>query len=296
MRTRPLLATALVFLFAGCGEKTEDGVEVACKLLFECDCGATKYADVAACMADLNGEFDAVVATAKTVAEQNGLVFDQACLDQTRQVPADLDCDLGNLPEDECSICAAAHGEQPEGATCTRYGEDGYSDCARNLVCAEGVCIDFCKRLGVGEVCDGFFSSCADGLYCDDEAGTCQPEIGPGGACMSFEGCADGLYCADADLTCKPIPNQGEPCADGFNCAEGLTCALDKTCQPPPTEGEPCTLFCADHFLCESSVCIAAPGVGQPCSLEGICGPGAECDETDVCAAERAEICDLGDE
>jgi hypothetical protein len=297
-RQTPRLA-ALVLLLAGCSKPTVDGVEVACELLFECDCGANnKYADVAACMADLNSDFDEQAASAKMAAEKHGLIFDQSCIDRTRQVPADLDCDLTNLPEEECSICIAAHGDKPEGARCTQYADEGYSDCDRHLYCNDGVCADFCRQLGAGEACERFLDNCGSGLFCDDsdDVATCKPQIGPGGACPGLDGCADGLYCADADLTCKPIPNQGEPCGDGFNCADGLACAPDTTCQPPPTEGEPCTVLCAEYFVCEASVCIAAPGVGQPC-IDGNCGPGAECDEgPDLCVEERAEICDLGED
>ncbi len=295
---RSILTASLLLTFAGCGGGKKDAVEAVCDLLFSCDCSPNKYADVDACIADANTQLTAQDDGNKSIATQYGLTFDQACVDASRQVDADLGCDLENAFDDsKCVACAVVHGDQPLGAGCTISDEDrGYSNCARNLTCYNGLCADPCQRLAAGDDCAGGASlaRCADGLFCDEgNTKQCQPEGGVGSPCPTGVGCKEDLFCG-TDLTCQAPPKAGEPCGPQNQCAEELFCT-GMTCETIPGEGEPCTVLCQDHFLCEASVCISGPAIGEPCPENGPCGPGAQCDNNgELCIAEQPFVCSLG--
>ena len=293
-----ILTTLLTtFTLVACGSDKSEPADLAtayCELLFSCDCSVNKYADVTACVTDINTERDKSIAEAKAIADANGLIFDQACLDRFSEVPSDLTCNLeGEQDLDLCDICSLVHGDQPKGAACTEY--EYYSDCADGLACYDGTCYSFCfedSKAGEGEDCS--FETCGEDLYCHFETRICEPTAGLGGACLLDEECSAGLHCAE-DSTCQPLPGAGQPCTVFGNCAEGLECRVDSTCQPFPKAGEPCDYECADDLICDGT-CKPPPGDGEPCPEYGLCAEGHSCDDaTNLCTADDLAICSLGE-
>jgi hypothetical protein len=294
MRTRPghFLVAPLLLALVGCGGAMKDPVEVVCDLHFSCDCEPTNYADKAACVADLEARYTEIDDAARAIASANGLTFDQECVDQGREVPGDLGCDLARPESDACFACAIVHGAQPLGAGCTQ--KDIYSDCARDLVCYMGLCADPCQRLAAGANCVGGSSlaTCDKGLFCDaGNTNKCQPNGGVGSPCPTLAGCDEKTYCA-ADLTCQAYPAAGEPCTDDGMCADDLYCTAAKTCAVIPGDGQPCEDRCQEYLVCTAGMCKPGPAVGEPCPVNGPCGPGAVC-EGDTCVAEQPLVCGI---
>lgn len=288
---RPLLAASLLLSVVGCGGDNKDPARAVCELHFGCDCEPVNFPDVDACIADLNAQITARDDADKDIASANGLVFDQGCADRSRQVPDDFGCDY-DPPEDvACVACAVVHGDQPLGSPCV-VKADEYSDCARDLVCFKGLCLDPCQRLKTGDNCVGdSLAQCDDGLFCDsNNTKQCQPTGGAGAPCPTGDGCDEGLFCGDDD-TCEAPPPAGEPCGPAGLCAEQLYCAADMTCTPVPGAGEPCDVVCVEHHVCTGGTCVVGPAVGEPCPV-GVCAPGAEC-AGDTCVAEQSPFCSL---
>lgn len=290
---RSFLAVSLLLAFTGCGEDTRDFASAACDLHFSCGCMPENFTNVDACIANVNAQFAKLDDAAKELASANGLTFDQTCVDCERQVPADVSCNYEPPETSKCVACANIHGDQPLGAGCKETG--AYSNCARDLVCSNGLCLDPCQRLAAGDNCVGGTSiaRCADGLFCDAEnTKQCQKAGGVGSPCPTGDGCNEATYCAD-DKTCQPPPKAGEPCGLGVVCAEALYCAGDNICTKVPGDGEPCTVLCDEYLVCEAGACKPGPGLGEPCPMGGgDCGPGTYC-EVDTCVAEQANVCEL---
>ncbi len=251
--------------------KGGDPIGDFCDQQASCSCSAPPYATAEDCVSSLNGQVDQL----KSFAMTKGLTFDQGCYEQSFGTFASLGC--GTDFEDSnttCSYCAIIHGDKSVGAACT--GE-GFSDCARNLFCADGVCQDLCSQqeLKAGEVCA-------------KKEGDLTTSVGS---------CGSGLYCdyAGATLKCTPLKGDGEAC-DAFenNCKEGLACSsTDSTCGPPPAEGEACTSICAANLTCDGGVCGPLPGEGAPCTDFGECANGLDCDD-DVCVTPEPLVCQVG--
>ncbi len=258
-----LLGLGLSLALLGC--KGGDPVQELCETIVSCECSMALPVD--ACVTEFNANIDET----RMQAEALGLSFNQGCADKTVDQLAAFGCagfdDASDLDE-TCFACSPVHGDKPLGAVCTRM--QGYSDCAYNLTCRDGACVDPCKTLKSGEACfadvgEEFESlgTCDAGLHCDFESLTCKPSAGVGGACADFDECARDLYCG-VDMKCAPIPKEGEPC--DFLCEFGYTCEAG-TCAPGPAEGEPC----------------ATSGFG--------CGPDLECGDDDVCVRSEPFIC-----
>lgn len=294
---RSLLASFLLsgLALGSCGEKTEDAAQSICDLIFECDCQQTKYADVGACVADYDARFDKEVMQAKAIAGTNGLTFNQGCADQRRRVPADLGCNLEGTSKTNpwCNTCALVHGNKAVDAACTAYGV--YNDCAANLYCIGGVCVDnMCGGdLAAGAPCDPTSDqdACRDGLYCSPEAVcTLLPTIGK--PCTEDNECSEGLDCRNDDDTCQPLATQGELC-DDLRCADNLYCSSNFRCNAIPGENEPCPDYiCGPDLDCEANVCVRPPAVGEPCSESGKCREDAYCEpETGLCTERTPAVC-----
>lgn len=257
----PLTLLFAVATLAACGKG--DPIQEVCELALSCDCAPPPFADVPACVTDLKQEVEDL----KSTAEANGLLFSQDCLDRVLSFYTDdIQCGSDFTGSDVCQVCTPVHGDKAVGAACTDIGE--YDDCDKNLQCLNKVCVDPCATLKAGEVCakEGEFDvgRCGAGFYCDAlGTKTCTAELGPGAACPNFFGCRAGLQCTP-ELTCQPLPKQGEPCTG--TCDEDLACQ-DGTCQPLPAVGEPC--------------------------FNGVCGPGAECDDNDMCIEGTPLLCGL---
>ncbi|MBK9756894.1 MAG: hypothetical protein IPO88_26025 [Nannocystis sp.] len=285
----PLLGVSLLLTASACGKG--DPIQELCELALSCDCAPPPFVDMDACVTEFNNEIEQY----KMLATASGLTYDQSCVDRGTAIFTDkVECGLDFPDITECSFCAIIHGSQPEGAACV--DQENFSDCAKDLQCADGVCVDPCKRLSGGAVCaidtGGDIQGigiCADGLYCDyGDTLTCIPLIAEGGACPGFTGCAEGLTC-DANV-CKATPGEGESCT--VECKEGLSCD-GGVCKPPPGEGEPCTFDCKENFVCDAMVCKAAPGAGEPC-INFTCDANSECDDnTSQCVARQPLVCDI---
>jgi hypothetical protein len=247
------LCLLAAFTLAACEGKGEPIQEV-CELAQSCECEPPPYADVETCVTALNAEVDEY----KAEAEMYGLQFAQQCLDRILEGLDGLGCDNVYSGSTACVICAAVHGDKAEGAACTMYGE--YSDCARDLRCNEGVCVDDCKLLQAGENCvsAGVFARCADGLYCDGGGTqTCLALLAPGDQCPTGAGCPTGNWCDPADTTCKALPKTGEACT--VLCEPAATCA-EGTCQPRPAAGQPClNQQCVFGASCDNGTCVEDP-------------------------------------
>ena len=276
----------------GCGDDKKDAAQALCDLHFSCDCTPTNFPDVQSCVTQLNDSADKAIANLETLAKSYGLTVDQGCVDNQRQVPASLSCDL-EVPEDNtCVACALIHGAQPLGAGCTDH--DGISDCARDLTCFNGLCADPCQRLKAGDKCGqgASLARCGENLFCDDDnTKQCQPLGGAGTPCPTNAGCNAATYCAD-NKVCTAPPKDGEPCGPANLCGEKLYCSANTTCRAIPGNGQPCDVICQENLACEAGTCKPGPGVGEPCPFIGDCGVGTECGE-DTCVVVTAEICGL---
>lgn len=271
MRSLPRWLPILSLLLASSACSKGDPVQETCELLFSCDCATASYPDVAACVTAVNSELDSL----RMKTEAGGLTFADDCLDRSLAVYTDsLECssELTTVAT-TCSYCALIHGDKPVGAACT--AQDGGSDCAKNLFCADGTCMDPCARLASGAAC------------AEDN----------GGVVDSTGFCDTGLYCDYAStLTCKPVIAVGGACPDLAGCAAELFCGEDLTCQAVPREGEACEWFCQSHLVCDAGTCKVGPGEGEPCPENGECGLDTRCDfETNVCVVEDPLVCAFGD-
>lgn len=295
MRALPghLLAASFLLALVGCGGNKQDPAEALCDLHFSCDCTQTNYPDVATCVTDVRGKLDQQDEAARTFAADNGLDFDQGCVDKVREVPEDLGCELEVAESNKCLACAVVHGDQPLGAGCTVKGF--FSDCARDLVCNAGLCVDPCQRLSAGDSCGqgSSIATCGEGLFCDSgNTKKCQPTGGVGSPCPTGDGCNEDTYCKDMK-TCEAPPRAGEPCGPLGLCAEQLYCAGATTCEAIPGDGQPCPDFlCQQYLVCEAGACKPGPGVGEPCPSNGSCGPDTEC-QGETCVVEQAAVCSL---
>jgi hypothetical protein len=260
---RSILALGLLLAVPAC-KGHGDPVQELCELQLSCDCTPAPYADINACVTDLNDELEKI----KADATANGLVYDANCIDDVAAEYTDnIECGA-TAKSDACSFCSPVHGTQPAGAKCTQFDE--YYDCAQNLYCLDGVCVDPCNFLGEGSVC----AVMKDGMT------------------QGTGNCAKQLYCDYATtLTCKPRLGDGDPCPDFAGCAEGLTCDGAK-CSPIPGEGDPCVFECKTDLVCDNGTCKLAPGVGEPCT--GTCEADSECDgDTNFCVAKQPLICSV---
>lgn len=250
-----------------------DPIRDFCEQQASCGCSMPAYPTADDCVTGLNAQTDSL----KSFAESKGLKFDQGCYERSFSVFADLGCasDFTDSNQSCSSYCAIVHGDKPVGAVCT---SEGFSDCAGNLFCVDGICQDFCeqqKPLGAGEVCA-------------EQDGDLTTSVGS---------CGEGLYCdyAGGSLTCMALKGAGEACDPFQNyCQEGLACSTtDSTCGPPPGEGEPCVSICATNLSCSNGTCVQLPGEGAPCTDFGECADGLDC-EDDLCTPPEPLVCELG--
>lgn len=238
---------------------------------------------------------------------------DQACLEYLSQAPCRIDlararqgCGGGGVPpglgpgvrpggacvrSDECidGHCTAAAG--CTGVCVARVPLGG--DCSQSPICAEG---SFCwqgqcrARADVGEVCEGHWQWCKDGLFCDGYAPATRDEHFPRPARPG---------------RCSAGRRLGEPCAlpdsGGFdsNCAAPLVCDWGRdrpVCAEALPEGAECRALdvCGDGLVCAGLVLggIHPAGGRYAARRPGRCArardEGAPCDPdafVDGCAA-----------
>lgn len=263
------LAVSLFAALLGCSGKQDDPVQAICEALLRCDCPHPPYINVDHCILNLDARFDELAGTYKTIAEANGLTYDASCFERSvAALSDDLDCssDRPGATDGCAEFCAPVHGDKVAGTPCTDFHFHRASECAGNLRCMDGVCVDTCTTRdppGIGDSC--LTMACADGLRCDNH------ETG----------------------TCKPALTAGESCPFGDGCADGLVCGIGLTCQLVPGEGDRCDVSCAAGLVCEMSTCKAGPGAGHHC-VDYLCGPDLSCDlATNVCVAAAPFLCYL---
>lgn len=170
-------------------------------------------------------------------------------------------------------ICGGARACVPrggEGAACTAD-----EACTAGHVCEAGRCEALPGR---DEPC-ARATSCAPGLACDGDGGSCVTAPGDGEPCLFGPdgpfACAAGLGCVDG--TCGALPGDGEPCTGDLRCGSGMGCAFRATgsvCIPLRGEGASCEegRTCEAGLSCDAGVCRPVP---QPCP--GGCADGSYC-------------------
>ena len=239
--------------------RAEQLAEAWCAAYESCDCSPfptdSFYPDPSECVAQ---ETQRILASFEQ-AEDNGLSFDQGCMDQLiASYDTDLGCQstsavfatIGNPAAPENLGCALYHGDEVDGI-CEDVAGTPWSDCAAGLRCGANSCTPQLSLAGAGEPCADSYGpqshACEPGLYCDQVAGCTQPQqlgdpceagIGPGVLI-----CAPDLYCDLLDDTCAALQAGGEVCrADDFSC--------HGTCERP-----------ADDPNAEYGVCLDVPAI-----------------------------------
>lgn len=103
---------------------------------------------------------------------------------------------------------------------------------------------------------------CEFGLFCDRNAGTCQPLLDVGASCQG-DGCVPGATCQEGK--CAPKVVAGTACVAPVQCFPAHYCDLTtNTCAPRKAIGESCN----SELDCQSEVCTeqkcAAPWLACP--------------------------------
>lgn len=218
-----------------------------------------------------------------------------ACVD-TEQCPLPASgrrmCDDGR-----CTPQIELHGFRAEGASCLY--RDPYSD-AQWLACASGL---FCRgeggsaycraplSLAEGEVCDGEFYRCGDGLRCAVEEGrsegVCRPGVEPpppsrgpfagwgepcGGACVAYTMCSGDPSQPEAPSRCRVLAPS----------AVGAPCGVD----------DRWVRRCDNDSRCVSGVCVrraelVTVGEGDACGEGRRCAEGFYCSVVTGCTRQR---------
>lgn len=237
-------------------------VDVACQLRTSCECDPAQSLDV--CRDELTEPFTRDYGR----ASGSSLIFDEACADALVDGYADaIACDtkleVFEHRPDACGTCKVFHGGGDSGSPCTEYGR--YDDCAQDLKCVDGRCVQPCLPADAGESCLGIH--CSEGLACtnvydpeiDADEYVCKPTVALGEAC-DVDPCEPELLCDLGTLTCQPVPQLGEACYVG--CVSGAYCKRSSgepgICVEILMDGEPCNAL---------DVCVGA------CGVDGVCGP-----------------------
>lgn len=99
--------------------------------------------------------------------------------------------------------------------------------CNDSTVCIRSECDGFvCQPYPtLGQPCWDF----CDGGFCDPSVEECRSYLRLGEACRFRRSCADGLYCDLNAGVCNPAQANGSPCSDDFDCASGI-CGADRLC------------------------------------------------------------------
>ncbi len=171
---------------------------------------------------------------------------------------------------DDCSLYQDI--ECAPGLSCLQYGP------------ATGVCVD---SLGVGAACLSDHE-CEGDLICDYTTATCAEAAGFGEACAYADSanpvidtetvrCQQGLRCDPQSETCQPQDcGFGSYCGgDDDRCPQGLSCVAGR-CDFLAQAGEQCW----DADDCADGTCASGPG-GQFCvpltALGDVCGESQQC-------------------
>jgi hypothetical protein len=183
------------------------------------------------------------------------------------------------------------------GTTCVARKGNAAS-CARNAECASGACAD---GVCCNQACDGACEACAE----TGSTGTCVAVTGkPRGARPACSGLGVygtcGAQCLGVDRKACAYPSNVTPCSADA-CATGVEthrrvcdgvgrCGdVPKACGAFACAGATCrsdcvaAADCAAGFVCKSTKCVPAPGLGQPCDASSPCGAGQFCTDGVCC-------------
>lgn len=145
-------------------------------------------------------------------------------------------CASGSVCSDSGSCIADPKEGDPCGIPNACGRSDADQDGLTDLVCAFGPGGSTCvARQAKDATCEN--DICAAGLFCDFNAGTCQPTYAKGAACKNGNECGPGQTCAPDELQvlrCQTLPALGAACF--LDCASGAWCERTMTattCQAP---------------------------------------------------------------
>lgn len=220
---------------------------------------------------------------------------------------AEKDCSSGKICSEEIGLCLGENSCKND-SDCLRYnmrciagiciGCEDDSDCAENLYCTAGACVESqngCKYIECenNQWCNPLTTSCEDiavecsydnpcpfGLPCID--GYCKPlENG----CQDSSDCKNGLDCnlgvctgCSGDSDCK-FEQQcifGACISSDINLCEYQSCEIDELCDPKTGQCYPKNGKCYDEqdcrpgTLCQYEICMG-------CVDENSCHPDMRC-------------------
>lgn len=312
--TRPLLLALLLStssVLAGCndgssGALTIDALsgallEERCKWLTACG----SFPDVTSCKESSADFLDQTVADVKAGLADFDSDRAQQCLDQF----SDLDCTRFG-PLEKTDLCdTTITGKVVLGGDCfssSSCAGKAFCQSADSQTCTPGTCVAQIPAAIEGESCADI--KCADGLHCDTDK-ICQiaPVLGEDCSGEPLE-CARSICELGASATapgsCVALPTTGGTCDTSvfggrLSCLE-LTdfCDRDSSiCTEKILPGGACSLLnfnsCVSYAECVGGTCVASPGLGDSCVIDGPidCLGDLECVDNTCALGPKPALC-----
>lgn len=285
-------AVAAVAIVIGCGDNIQPSVELAElraeRTSAECEryvrCGLV--ADHATCVAYFRQRpIDSLLAAiAAGIVSYDGVAA-RRCFDALAKLSCDATTREVRIEPPECG--AIFVGTRTANEECALDEECVSGECTTPTclpdMCCPGVCAGALTEVALGDAC-GSDTVCSADAFCGDD-GVCRSLAGVGQPCRNEAHCEFGLGCIGATElqagACRALPHIGESCPYQ-RCAEiGLRCNGAFVCEAFGLPGNTCTddSNCSSFSPCESSTCVATPGLGMPCTRT--CGGESWCNGTE---------------
>jgi len=158
-------------------------------------------------------------------------------------------CDVGS------NLCGKCARRVTAGGRCVERGDLRFLTCEAGLICKNSTCL---ATVPLGGACDRQASNCAPPFVCFNSQ--CVEPIPPGGTCNDRDQCAGEGYCeyqSPGVGMCTPNVYVGL----GAACTESgpNLCSAGTNCKAP------------DGSYTNDGTCVAAAGLGQPCTLNEDC-------------------------
>jgi hypothetical protein len=286
------LATAMVVAACGGddgGIPVEDLGTQLSNAICDRDVRCGIYADVATCLAEVHVD---AAQLAHSIAGGR-IDYDaskaKACVDAYAARSCDRTTEANRATPQAC--LDAVRGTVADGGVCYSAIECVSGSCPRpagcTLACCQSTCATTVAPGAVGQACPT--GDCVDGAYCGIDT-LCVAYAAAGAACAPATLCGFGLGCVNS--LCVDLPNHGQPCPDGVCADRGDHCDLTtNTCATLAALGGTCETSsdCQRIAVCNaSSVCEAAPALGQACPAS-TCAAGLFCNSTGTCEAPHAD-------
>lgn len=283
---------------------TEIGEEL-CDHLTACG----QFPDVASCRASTDFSVDQLIAD-----EAAGLVdFDGGKARECINALRNNDCTLFGQFEEDDACDATFSGSVVLGGACFNSevcAGDARCNGDETETCRPGTCVALEAVAGEGESC--LDANCADGLDCND-SDVCVASPGPGDTCSSLSDCTNDSLCQlgadNTPGTCVALPSSGGTCdpnLGGEILGGRFSCLLvtdycdpsDNTCKAKLLDGGDCSAVpyaCINYAQCIEGACVAAPGIGDSCVVDGQpdCLGDLECDGGTCALAPAPAVCSL---